>query len=1435
MALNWNQFRGEDEDIATKNPPGGRLNWSTFRTPEDVQYASTVAQEAPKTTTVEFGGKQVPVQKVQEVAAKRGVTPETIMRLDTWPGRLETVLGQSVIGQFLTEVGEGMNQLGEGVLAGGSEAFASASSLVGADTLAKGFDKYTQNIYQNRRKRNEFTEFIQRDGDVTALLGDRGNRIFNGVSRTIGQVALPVKGAATLGVNAPVATYSIIINDNWTGGLQESREAGLTGWDAVAYTGIKTGIDAGLTALMGAVGKQVGATTFTTGLDPTARAAVAKSLAKNGTYDAIKQLKSEAIGTGLEGIEEWMIDVGQQINGVYAGTQKKVNWDQALDSFLTGSAAKAGTSIAQKIQAVSRNIEKTEQALPDIVKGVEAAHQDLLDGVVTADKPPGTKRADFEAATNRRRTSAQTRESYNDTLKAAVEQTDGVARTEQSKILGLESTLNANKEHIAGLHSELAAVEQELQPKKDAKGKTIKNADPEFRGRLKARAAELRDEINAKRKESQKLSNKLTASRDAVSEQLSEQSAVPEQPAAPPIDTGPATPTEPVVSQAKQRAIQLSDTRSKISDALLETGRGQVPRWDVRVADAVQAIQDFVPFELQADFLDAAKLVDSPQRFNKLLKSLDTHLERHDHKLAMVEFKDAIAGARDLRAEYANIVKDIKDSYDLHRPSPKTQEAIAALQVAVENDPEIILSDSDMDLLKRAGKTAIRDLAAEDIRGLAGTIQSAAYQSAVADKFLTAEWAGSIKDTSAEIAGEVSQAIPYAGKEGPGGTKIRTKSSGFVREFSTRPEVDWTRLSPKLSNLSWEGIGVQAFADFRGKIKDWVVGHDEVWNKVGLTRAQGAVDWIKTKGGDDAREQWRNATRKIGGLELKRDEARLLYSLGMDPNRRRVLMEHGVVYERGGKLGPFTEEMFNEIQSFIGEEGEAVSQYEYNYNNNELFHSMNEVSRKLTGRNITEKQNVTPSVVSDANHAQLFGADKPRGLHSATVDSYKSLKHRGGTSKPLSVPVGLENATDYMYAHINRVNRFVAYGEKARDINAVLNQENVRDSIREKGGDTAYNHITETLQATTAGHRPGGELEKVVAAGTGTFAGAVIAGNLSTMGMQYANVFVSSAYEDGGMGRSMRSVGKWLANPVSESQRAEAFLSKHSPVYWDRVKAGNYKGHITMGMLPERRLYRPASVTDLVMEKSVQLAEEYGAIPINFLKAESAVQELQGLQPGMDGYEAAVARQWERNLYRGDNTNNPIEDTTLIRSAKNNPALSPAALFMSAPTKTLSLLPKAYDELSQGKYKNAAATTAALATSVAFEETLRLIFSPPKDEKEKSISRNMILGLVGRYPIIGPILEDQGRKWFGWKTYGFQQNLLTGAIEDMAQSSVAMGQGILDTIDGNQEPDKLIEQTLDVLSAFGPAKGVPTPPLVRQYRRVKEGRLIANPVDAITP
>lgn len=372
-----------------------------------------LTEQQAESQFVDWGGTRVSPNQIREVAKARGTTPEAILRLGTWQGRLESRLASTTAGQTVLRAELGLSDLAVSALSLGARALGKGAGL------GDEAEFMVRNLHYQQNRRRQFLDEVEKGGDIQALFGPRGNRIFNGV----------VESGTKIGVASPAGTaavYSTIGAETFDKSLQQAKEAGKTGGEQLDFALRSTTIELATTILMGQIGKRFGVSSPEEALSPALRAQAAK-IAKDitPTKSLLKAAGSVTGAAVSEKLEEGTIALLRQGVEVDQGLRGSFDWGEIYESAATGFFAGGFFGTAREL---GQRFNNNRQKMTEAAKGVSAAEEALrlLETVRPAEEAqdgislPQRPRAAVEPAAPR--TSRQRREQRKGRERAALQQ-----------------------------------------------------------------------------------------------------------------------------------------------------------------------------------------------------------------------------------------------------------------------------------------------------------------------------------------------------------------------------------------------------------------------------------------------------------------------------------------------------------------------------------------------------------------------------------------------------------------------------------------------------------------------------------------------------------------------------------------------------------------------------------------------------------------------------------------------------------------------------------------------------------------------------------------------------------------------------------------------------------------------------------------------------
>lgn len=327
-------------------------------------------RETFKGATFEYDGQQIPAENLFTAAENLGVDPETILRSGSTAGKFQARIAKTVVGQTLLRAEAGLSDIAHTALSLGARA-------VGAEATV-------QNLKRSQALNEEYLNLINKGSDLEFLLGERGNRIYNGVVQSVAKVAATGAVGGVVAAPGSSAILSGMAAENLDTGLNDADDLGLEGSSRRNYALRKAGIETAITFGMGRIGKRLGIGSVEEMLSPGMRQAAANLFAKSGAGARLAKIAGLASSVGMEAGEEMLVDVVSQLNETNENGES-VDYTRIADAGMSGAAGGAGVNLITSF-GKSLGGKLSNQNLEDTVTGVKAAEAALKTTTKTASK-----------------------------------------------------------------------------------------------------------------------------------------------------------------------------------------------------------------------------------------------------------------------------------------------------------------------------------------------------------------------------------------------------------------------------------------------------------------------------------------------------------------------------------------------------------------------------------------------------------------------------------------------------------------------------------------------------------------------------------------------------------------------------------------------------------------------------------------------------------------------------------------------------------------------------------------------------------------------------------------------------------------------------------------------------------------------------------------
>ncbi len=1354
-----------------------------------------------------WAGRPTTVAAVKRAAKEQGVSPLTIMELGTPAGRLESRIAKSSGGQVFLEAGEGFKQIGETILASGARAL--------------GFNEIANRVHADRRQRNEFMAFIEKGGDVEQVLGPRGSRIFNGVTRSVAQAGAVGKVAGQIGL------YSHAAGSAWEEGLHDAERLGAVGAEAVGHATRSAVLEGGITFLMGRLGQKAGLTSLEESFSPAFRNAARSAIRRPEIRGSMAKLASELGGWTAEGAEEMFIEAGQQLNDMAIGARDEFDWETVLDSGATGVGSRGAVGASRSLV---KGLGKLQKLLPDIAAGTRGAEIDIERGVNPLEALEYVADGkEFDRQTGRKGTTPQYRDSYREALDFYVAEMRREGKT---------GALAKMEEDVRRLREE---DRQRAERIKQSKAQA-RNKGRAGESLVKTEPVVEQPQMTADERATFKLDEFVAAVNPDIADAI----------------TQPETNVNPYLRapwESETRAERIIRARNeKIAEQkqIIAELRSAIPAQKLVRQDqldtARQLVEENIPRSERAAFINRITKANTPAKLDKLLEGVVAAVGRREQKQARRGLYEALKKATNLRREFAEPLATIRAGFDFQKFNGR--EAAEKLRALADANPSMILSNDDKKNLDRLSQTNVNDMTAEDINDLAAHVQDLAYQSALADRLIGNTTSASLRDTADTIAQEAAAATQKQVKSRDVERRVfdklrgvdtdatqgqnRTLRSLAGEEWSQRPEVTVQHLGQTLREYAY--IAPVAAANQHRLWNAEAIGQfADVLAGVGLPHDASLDATLKEMVGVPGSElaRYRSQTRIIAGQKLNRGESQVLSFLMRDASNAQALRRGGFTFEDGRVLPPLTPQMIAEITEFSDDvpdgQGRALLDWGFAFINGPMIDRVNDENERLTGRPLTTKKGVVPRRVQTDDEYVQFVSKGRSGFIDVLVDTYGSLKRREDVGKPLHLPAGMD-FIDYLFNHIDRMHRFSAYGVVARNAEAVLNDETVKAAIKSKRGEQGYKSIVDAVQQQVAGAHPTDGKTRFIAAWNSAVAAAHLAGKATVLAGQVLDAPIAAAYVDGGF-RHLRSAANEMADRDAADITAEMdrVLGRWSGDYWHRFHSEDIASVQTHGQIRRVGWFRTPSLAHQTM-RSTAAAEFETSAKLNYLAAKASAREAFGLPNDFNTYEndeawgQFVAQSWNASTRRGSTSLDPVELSDALRFARSNPLAGLFTNFMNTGKNIVSLASRAADEADAGRYRTSARFAGTLvASSVMYAALQQALLRSPEagdddDEERSQLSRTAesvlkraVTNFVGNFPVLGDVVNAAVRPVLGMKRFGDNPALLHETVQRAANGAVQIGSTMVGLSDEALDQDKFNRRLFETATDLMALRGMPGP------------------------
>jgi len=332
------------------------------------------------------------------------------------------------------------------------------------------------------------------------------------------------------------------------------------------------------------------------------------------------------------------------------------------------------------------------------------------------------------------------------------------------------------------------------------------------------------------------------------------------------------------------------------------------------------------------------------------------------------------------------------------------------------------------------------------------------------------------------------------------------------------------------------------------------------------------------------------------------------------------------------------------------------------------------------------------------------------------------------------------------------------------------------------------------------------------------FGASVLGLRISTLMLNPSGLFVSAAYQENGF-RDLTRSAKTPFVP-GEWSRITALATKYSP-YW-RTRYESFEHQLTGGIAPERSTFGRMTIAELGLVP-LQKSDQFGAI-IRWRVAERQIaRKSPELDPTSDEFNALVAREWERMMFRGENTAHGGDRTGALAFGRRNVVFGPFVMFTSSISKIYSVGVRAAFQAQRGE------RTAAMRSMVGFlgavtwaalvREFLRELRGSVDDDEviTRRTANRVSIEMANYIPFVGQaIVAPIVQSLVGQPGPRYAASASEQVIGDVAQTGVQLGALLASAVSQELGPSgktkfeedilKTVDGVIDLITIW---KGVP--------------------------
>jgi hypothetical protein len=762
-----------------------------------------------------------------------------------------------------------------------------------------------------------------------------------------------------------------------------------------------------------------------------------------------------------------------------------------------------------------------------------------------------------------------------------------------------------------------------------------------------------------------------------------------------------------------------------------------------------------LPLAERGKFVTAIANVTNQNQLREQIARLEKEVGRLEHRDAKRALKKTIDGLpKRMRPEYEAQVDAIVEAIDTRSMTDKTRHQLESVADFLDRNPENQIPREVLEKLKRLDLKSVDELSAQDLRELNAMLNHYVGLNELKNRLLTDRRKRSRQEVKGKMLTEIEQNRELSdetgildrvgkmfGKDLSGLERTdRTLVQKYFGEMASRPETMFGEISEQLREMVFDGIEIDGYGremELRHREQDKLSQRMEEAGKpfgVNATRAQNKefTRWVNEK-----------VPFQIAGqrINMRRNELVYLYELTQDSNRLQRLLRDGFTIERTGRKAEMypTVDDLNALPQAIGQAGVALAEGHRETYNGQLRNELNKEWVDVHFFEIAPANDYTPSR-TDPTRTAMSLEEMHTERRIMTQEGRGMFKERDANA---TAPLSIRDSMAVWTEHLDNTAKTVAYMKSGRDARVMLNDQEIKRAIIDRYGEDFWRFTVDKIADQTIG---------VQGVKTSAFdnmlrnfiqnAGiSILSLRMTTPLINPSGVPIAASYmhNPANMGKALSVFG----NPA-QWRRIAPLMRKWSPYYRERYD--NFTQQVTSGIFGERAsIYNVKPVAQYGLA-GIEATDKVGAY-VRWRGAELDIAESRtDLEVGSDAYYREVAREWQKMMFRSENTSHGLGMSGLITAGKRSPWIAPWMIFSSSVSKIYSNARRAVVMAQRGQYKQALMVASSVMASWVVASGMRRLvrnaIRPEDEEEERSFAGDLAREGVGQLPIIGSVLSS---------------------------------------------------------------------------------------------